>query len=108
MYWGYICNQQFDKAYEFEYPLYRKTVSMIDYIRRIRPSVSWKNATIEKIELQDDTAMMTVKVDTDIKMPMSQKMAKKVDINTQVAMDEKWIRVDGIWYHVPQQFKGVK
>ncbi len=107
MYWGYICNQQFDKAYEFEYPLYRKTVSMVDYIRRFRPNVHWKNASIEKIEMQDETAMMQIKVDTDIKL-MSTKMAKKAEITPQVVLDEKWIRVDGVWYHVPQQFKGAK
>ena len=105
MYWGYICRQQFDKAYEFEYPVYRKKYTLMDYIRRFRPDVKWKSAAIENIEIKNDTAMMKVKVDTEVKMAVS-RLPKRIEIKEQVVLNEKWIKVDGVWYHVPQSFNG--
>ena len=104
-YWGHVCRQEFDKAYEFEYPVYRKAVSAVNYIRRFRPNVTWIKATIEKIEVEseNETAMMTVIVETDINMRVP-KIAKKVEISPKVALNEKWVKVDGVWYHVPPQF----
>ncbi|MFI5294190.1 MAG: hypothetical protein ACHQ0Y_04105 [Thermodesulfovibrionales bacterium] len=101
IYWGYICNQEFDKAYEFEYPLYRKTVGLMDYIRRIRPNMKWKNATVGKIEIEKEAASMTVGVETEVKM-MVPKVPKKVDMNSYMELNEKWVKVDGVWYHVPE------
>jgi hypothetical protein len=103
-YWGYMCNQEFDKAYEFEYPVYRKTVTIVDYIRRFRPNMKWKNAVIGKIEIEDGVAMMKVKVDTDINMTVP-KTPKRNEINPRLELDEKWIKVEGIWYHVPGRFR---
>jgi hypothetical protein len=107
LYWGYICRQEFDKAYEVEYPVYRKTVSLVNYIRRFRPDVTWKNATIEKIDLEKEkgTAVITVMVDTDIKVRMS-KVPKQIDITPRIMLQEKWVKVGGVWFHVPQQFIG--
>ncbi len=101
-YWGYICREEFDKAYAFEYPLYRKTVGLMDYIRRIRPGMKWRNAEIGKIVVENEAASMKVGVDTEVKMTFP-KVAKKFDVNSHMELDEKWVKVDGVWYHVPEK-----
>jgi hypothetical protein len=101
-YWGHMCKQEFDKAYEFEYPLYKKTVSLVDYIRRFRRNVKWENAAVEDITVDDGAAMMKVKVKTEINL-MVPKSPRGIKANPTVVLNEKWIKVDGVWYHVPQK-----
>ena len=101
-YWGHMCRQEFDKAYEFEYPVYKKLVSSMDYIRRFRPNVKWTKAVIEKIQIENDTAVMEVMVDADISVTVP-KTPKKFEIKPQVRLNEQWIKVDGAWYHVPKK-----
>ncbi len=102
-YWGHMCRQEFDKAYDFEYPLYKKTVSLVEYIRRFRPNVTWNNPVIENVRIEDGTASMEVKVETDIKMT-TPKAAKRIEARPVAVINEKWIKVDGVWYHVPKKF----
>src|ERR1700690_3299340 len=45
-YWGYKINEEFDKAYEFEYPLYRKTENAVNYIRHFNPNFHWRKCEI--------------------------------------------------------------
>ena len=101
-YWGYMCKQEFDKAYEFEYPVYKKLVSNTDYIRRFRPNVKWTKAVIEKIQIENDTAVMEVMVDADIAVTVP-KIPKKFEVKPHVLLNEQWIKVDGAWYHVPKK-----
>jgi hypothetical protein len=104
VYWEYLCKGEFDKAYELEYPVYRKTVSLTNYIRRFSPNIKWKNAVIGKVEIKDEVALMTVVVDTEMRMTVP-KTPAKIDIEPQLQMEEKWIKMEGAWYHVPNQFR---
>jgi len=102
-YWGYRIEERFDKAYEFEYPLLRKTVSVVDYIRSFHPTMKWTNAEIQTITKQDDAAEVTVKVDTKVKMSVS-KVPKPVEFeNKGLVLNERWIKIDDVWYHVPKR-----
>ena len=100
-YWNHKIEQEFDKSYEYEYPLYRKATSMVNYIRVFNiGKASWTRATVDRIDVQGDNATVDMKVGINIMVSSSNKLEPEVFIK------EKWVKVDnGIWYHVPSKFR---
>jgi hypothetical protein len=96
VYWGHKIKQEFDKNYEFEEPLYRKKISLVNYIKGFNTYiVKWNRATAENIKMEDGTAMVGLKVRVQIKLP-GIKMQEHDSL-----IEEKWVKVEGMWYHVP-------
>ncbi|SPQ00147.1 hypothetical protein NBG4_180023 [Candidatus Sulfobium mesophilum] len=102
-YWGYKIEEKFDKSYEFEYPVYRKNVSMSNYFRGFRPSMKWTKAEVQTIEMKDDAAEVTVKVDIKVDMVVPRIPKPVQHENKGIELRERWVKIDGLWYHVPKQ-----
>ncbi len=95
-YWDYKVKEEFDKSYEYEDPLYRKTVTRINYIRsfNVATKIRWEGAEIEDMKIKGDTAEVTLRL--KIKVAASPKRS----VEQGTPLKEKWINVDGLWYHV--------
>ncbi len=102
-YWGCKVEEKFDKAYEFEYPVYRKKVGLTDYIRGFRPAMKWTKAEVQTIEKQDETAEVTVKVDTKVNIAIPKRPKPAEFENKGLELHERWVKIDGVWYHVPKR-----
>ncbi len=101
-YWGYKVEEKFDKSYEYEYPQYRKNVSLVNYLRGFQPTVRWTAYKIEDIAKKDDAAEVTLSVDLHVNLRFP-KIPKPMESDTKgVTFRERWIKVEGVWYHVPQ------
>jgi len=100
-YWGYKIKREFDRAYQMELPLYRKTVSMVRYIKRFRSTLRWKEIEIEGIDLKGDRADVRLKVRQKALVPG---IPAREGIEFTNAVKERWIKEDGVWYHVPRKF----
>ena len=100
-YWNHKINGEFDKSYEYESPLYRKQVNLISYIRSFNPEVlvKWTGMRIEKVFIEDEAATLDLKVKVKILNKPSR------DIEPETSVSEKWVRVGGIWYHIPHKVK---
>lgn len=99
-YWNHKINQEFDKSYEYEYPLFRKTVSLVNYIRSFNTGrASWTRASVERIAINGENASVEMKIGVNIVVSSSQKLEHETILN------ERWVKVDGIWYHVPAKFR---
>ncbi len=99
-YWNYKIKQEFDKSYEYEYPLFRKQVNMINYIRGFHTGkAGWAGARIEEVHVQGDTATVDMKIMIKIFVSSSK------NLEHEGFVKEKWVKVDGIWYHIPQDFR---
>jgi hypothetical protein len=97
-YWNHKVNEEFDKSYTYEDPIYRKKISMTKYIQTINTSiVKWMGADIEKIRLEDDVAYVDIKLKIRVMANPSQYK------DVYVPEKEKWIWVDGVWYNSPQR-----
>lgn len=95
-YWDHKIKEEFDKSYYFEYPYYRQKVTMVNYIKTFNTSVlKWLAATPDEIKQEDDTAEVKVNLKVRVRPPFM----KKYEYDTSV--QEKWVKADGIWYHVP-------
>lgn len=98
-YWGHKISQEFDKSYTYEDPYYRKRFNMIKYIKSIDTArASWKSATIEGLKIDGDSAIIDMKVKVHITVAPSAR-----DIEQEFPLKETWVKVDGIWYHVPKK-----
>jgi hypothetical protein len=102
-YWGYKVDQRFDKSYDFEYPVYKKEVSIVDYIKGFHSTMKWTKAEIMTVAKQDETAEVTLTVDTKVNMIMP-KIPKPVEYDAKgLQLKERWVKIDDIWYHVPKR-----
>jgi hypothetical protein len=98
-YWEYKINQEFDKSYEFEAPIYRKKVNLVNYIRGFNINlVRWNGAMIDNIKVESDSAMIDMNLRVKVNLPG----IKTNEYNSLIK--EKWVKVDGMWYHIPAEF----
>ena len=97
-YWDHKIKEEFDKSYNYEDPLFRKNVSMIKYIQSINTNlIKWVGADIENLRRENDIAY----VDMKLKIRVMANPLQYVD--KDVYLKEKWISVDGVWYHTSQR-----
>lgn len=98
-YWGYKISQEFDKGYFYEDPYYRKRLNMVKYIKSIDTArARWTSANVENLQINGDSAIIDMKVKVHITVAPSAR-----DIEQEFSLKETWVKVDGIWYHVPKK-----
>jgi hypothetical protein len=97
-YWQYKANDEFDKIYEFEAPVYKRKVTLVHYIKGFNTNaVKWKKAAIENISMEETSAMVDMNLRVRVKVPAIP--AYEYDS----LIKEKWVKVDGMWYHIPAE-----
>lgn len=95
-YWQLKVKEDFVKSYEYEAPNYRKQTNMINYLKGINTDVvKYLAATPGDVKLDGDSARVKVQVRVRVKPPQM----KSDEYST--LLTEKWVKVDGVWYHVP-------
>jgi hypothetical protein len=99
-FWNHRVNLELDKCYYYEYPLLRKKISLVQYIKSFNIDVvKWKKYSIKSIRIFDkENAEVKLDLVVSVKMPS----IARFDDATSVT--EKWVTVDGIWYHVAKRF----
>jgi len=97
-YWGYKVKEEFDKSYAFEDPLFRKKITMVNYIRSFNTArAKWVGAEVEDIKIAGDIAEVAMKIKLSITVSSARDLIQEAPIN------EKWVKVDGLWYHIPRK-----
>jgi hypothetical protein len=97
-YWNHKIKGEFDESYNYEEPFYRKKISRIRYIQSYGAARGeWLNAAIRDLKIEDESA----KVAVNLRVKLIAAYLKGSDINA--VLNEKWVKVDGIWYHVPEK-----
>lgn len=96
-YWNHKIKQEFDKSYEYEYPI--KGITRSRYISRLdSPLIRYKDFSIKSIiKLSDDTAEVEMDILPVLKAPGAKPFEHKTTIK------EKWVKWNGLWYHVFQK-----
>jgi hypothetical protein len=99
-YWNLKIDGEFNKSYEYEDPFYRKTVSVVNYIKGINAaSVKWKHAEIRGIKREAaDVAEVDLSLRMEIMLP-EREQARRIEQSFPVS--DTWVRLDGVWYHQP-------
>ncbi|MBI5640428.1 MAG: hypothetical protein HZA17_08385 [Nitrospirae bacterium] len=102
-YWNHKISREFDKAYSYEDPVFRKKSSLTIYLKQYdNPAMTYTRFEVQDIKLNDaEHAEVKIKTDVRLKVPG----AKAFEHDTELT--ELWVRVDGEWYHVPKGKKSL-
>ena len=97
-YWQYRIKEDVEKAYQFEVPAFREKVSILQYVNRFK-LVKYLDAEVQEIEVKGREASSSSKLTYVIFLKaISGKKLSKLE-------KEKWVKVKGTWYHVPEDFE---
>ncbi len=95
-FWQLRVNEDFMKAYEYEAPYYRKQVNMVNYLKSTNTEVvKYLAATPGDVKLDGDSAVVEVQLRVRVKPPQMRGQEYSSVIK------EKWIKAEGMWYHIP-------
>lgn len=98
-FWEFRVNLELDKCYSYEYPLLRKKIKLVNYIRSFDAGFAkWKGFSIREISIDGEKAVVKLGVRSLITMPGTTPFEQDSDVT------EQWIKTDGTWYHVPKRF----
>jgi len=97
-YWQLRITKNFAESYKYEYPVFKKKVDINTYVSsRSNPFAVYKEATIKEIKLiKPDLAEVDMVFKVELRFPPARK-----PIEVKIKRKEKWVKVDGKWYHVP-------
>ena len=96
--WNLLIAHQAEKAYDYLTPGYRQTITREKYAaQRNDVAVKWKGARVTGRNCEADSCSVTVMIDALVPMPgVSQNHA------TSLPTEERWIKVSGNWYYLPE------
>lgn len=103
-YWGLVINRQYDRAYQYEYPLLKKEMDVLAYVReRSNPLTRYKEAKIESIKFREgDVADLKILFKIELRPPGVMKPGI-----IQIKRSDRWVKVKGNWYHVFAKSKSI-
>jgi uncharacterized protein YchJ len=97
-YWQYRIKGDAERAYQCEVPAFREKVSILQYANRFK-LVKYLNIEVQEIEVKGREASSKLKLTYVIFLKaISDKKLSKLE-------EEKWVKVKGTWYHVPEDFE---
>jgi hypothetical protein len=98
-YWEYMINlnpQNLEKAYRFEAPSFREKVSLPEYIPRFKTQ-KYLEIDIKGIEIEGNRGKVAMAIGYRVALPHINKKLTKHE-------DDKWIKIEGTWYHIPGEW----
>jgi hypothetical protein len=103
--WQHLIARRGEQAWEYLSPGYRSTRDKADYIKRMTATpVTWLNAEHHSLECDDSGVFCAVNLKVSFRVASRQLGVGEIESFN--FLTERWIRVDGIWYHVPEDVSG--
>jgi len=102
-YWQHKINKEFNQAYEFLSPGWKKTDSVEAYKQRmIISKANWLNSKVAKKQCsQPDLCVVIMDIVYEFKFPTAG--SQKIKIESKIK--ETWILKDNTWFHLPLKKK---
>ncbi len=99
-FWEHRIKLELDKCYSYEYPLLRKKTNIVDYIKSFNTGFAvWKGYIIKDIKfIDEENADVNMDIKSSVKIPGTKQFEQDSDVT------ERWIKLEGTWYHVPKRF----
>lgn len=97
--WQHLIDGQDLAAYEFLTPGYRATRSPESYIRGLRsPVITWESITWNGSDCDDENSC-----EVKLVLGYEARMPQAGNVFAVSPLTERWLRLDGVWYHLPGQ-----
>jgi len=98
-YWDLMINlspQNVEKGYRCEAPAFRDKISLAEYIHRFKTR-KYLEIDIKGIEIEGNKGKVAMVITYRVALPNIGKKLTKSE-------DEKWVKVEGTWYHIPGEY----
>jgi len=98
-YWDLMINlspQNVDRLYRYESPSFREKISFPEYIHRFKTR-KFMTAEIKGIEIEGNKAKVSLFLTYRVALP-------NISKNMPKSEDERWVKVEGTWYHTPSEW----
>lgn len=103
--WEHLIAKRTDQAWEYLSPGYRSTRDRVDYLKRMSNTpVTWVSA--EYYSHNCDESGVFCAVDLKVTFRLTARQMGVGEIESYNFLTERWIRSDGVWYHVPEDVSG--
>lgn len=91
--WQAVLAEQFDRAYEFTNPAYRKLKTKEQYIAASRAAaVKWTSAEVVRVECEAQKCQVAIQTTSQLRMPSFYKAP------LASGLDETWVLEDNRWW----------
>jgi len=97
--WQTLVNRDFDAAWEFETPNYRSVFSKSMYRQQFSYSVEWELTGVSILNYDAPAAVASVVARVMTKSTKPTSAATKAIGARPLSIREKWILIDGEWWH---------
>ena len=95
--WNLLIAHQAEKAYDYLTPGFRQTITREKYASdKNDVALRWKSAKVSGHSCDADACTVTVMIEAQVRMPGIAKAQ-----TTTMPSEERWVRVDHTWYHLP-------
>lgn len=99
-YWEHLRKEDYIKSYEYEDPIFRKTVSMNQYIKRHNEMLKIKEVRVKTIKIEDNSGDVDLTTKIELQFPGAKPLV------TETEKKDRWGKINGIWYHVNDKYSG--
>jgi len=93
-YWNHRIKGEFDKAYNYENPSFRKNVKLTDYIKALASGINWLEVKVKEVQIKDNQATVSLEIRYAFMAGYVPKGGLKREIN------DYWQWIKGDWYHL--------
>ena len=92
--WQALIDKNWEKAYSFESPGFRKSYNLEQFRSQFGSAVTWKSIKLVKTEAKENVAKITVELMSIFSEPGSG------DMLLPSMFSEKWLFIDDQWWHI--------
>lgn len=97
--WDALIRKDFEAAYAFTSPSYRKLYSLNSFMSNFGAAADWRRIEVIDVDFKgDDAATVGINIQFVHSNPQT---GKPLDMKTYVK--EPWVRVDGQWWYVMKE-----
>jgi len=103
--WQLLIGGKADQAWEYLSPGYRSTRSREEYVVKMSGrSVTWQGAEFDSLKCHVEARFCEVAVKVRFQVVSRQIGVGQIGADTYVT--ERWVKVGGAWFHVPEDVSG--
>ena len=97
--WGLLLERDFEAAWDFKSPGFREMTFRQDYAMEMaRRPVRWLTAEVSAVECEPEVCVVTI--EGTYQAPGARHGLNRMELPR--VTEERWIRVDGQWWHVSE------
>ena len=99
--WEALLNKDWEEAYSYELPEYRKTHDLSKYKRRYGSSLQWMHVTIKAVDIKEDQKNADVSGELTYQFTAPPGPGSEGKVQATAPFKERWLKKESEWWFTP-------